>query len=55
MTAEIFIEIIDNNLLEKANNLYGRNWVLHQENDPKHTSDLVANYLQFNHVAWVII
>ena len=53
MISEVFIEIIDNYLIPKATELYGRNWNLHQDNDPKHTSDLTANYFQFNHVIWV--
>ena len=48
MITKVFIEIIDNHLKPKANELYGRNWNLgiygRKHNDPKHTSDLTANY-----------
>ena len=54
MTDVIFVEILSKYLLPRANQLYGRNWYLHQDNDPKHTSNLTVNFLQFNQVIWVI-
>ena len=53
MISEVFIEIIDNYLIPKANELYGRNWNLHKEHDPKYTSDLSAINFQINHVLWL--
>ena len=38
MISEVFIEIIDNYFITKANELYGRNGRSHQEHDPKYTS-----------------
>jgi hypothetical protein len=53
MDANVFVEIASNYLIPKANEMYGRNWFLHQDNDPKHTSRLVVNFLQYNNVRWV--
>ena len=53
MILEVFIKIIDNYFILKANELFGRNRNLRQEHDPKYTSDLSANYFQINHVLWV--
>ena len=34
-------------------NVHFQDFFLHQDNDPKHCSGLVANYMQYNHIRWV--
>ena len=53
MTDVVFVEIVSKFLVDRANQLYGREWFLHQDNDPKHTSNLVSNYFQYNNIILV--
>ena len=52
----MYLNIITNHLLPFANGQYeeGR-WVLHQDNDPKHTSRLCRGFLEREQVVWVIL
>lgn len=49
----VFLQLLQDHFLPKANELYGNDFFLHQDNDPKHCSGLVANYMQYNHIRWV--
>ena len=52
----MYLNILTNHLLPFANGQYeeGR-WVLHQDNDPKHTSRLCRGFLEREQVVWVIL
>ena len=53
MNKEVYVEILANYLIPKARELYGNNWILHQDNGPKHTSGLARSFLQYSNVLWV--
>ena len=53
MTDVVFVEILSKFLVPRANILFGSQWYLHQDNDPKHTSNLVPSFLQYNNITWV--
>jgi hypothetical protein len=55
MTEEVYVEIMSKYLLPKAKSLYGDNWILHQDNDPKHTSSLAREFLRTSEIIWVIL
>ena len=40
-------------ILPNIRSMYGNNWYLHQDNDPKHSSHLSRTFLAFNNVVWV--
>ena len=54
MDADFYVDLVSHSFILRAEELYGNDYFLHQDNDPKHTSGLVANFLQYNHVRWVI-
>lgn len=54
MNGELYNEIISDYLIPFACAEYGiRNFVLHQDNDPKHTSRLCSNFLKLNNIKWI--
>ena len=53
MDADFYVDLINHYFIPRANELYGYDYFLHQDYDPKHTSGLVANFLQHNHIRWV--
>ena len=53
MTAEIYVDILSHYFLQTARELYDRNWYLHQDNDPKHTSGLSRSFLEYSNFIWV--
>jgi hypothetical protein len=53
MTQEVYLEILASHFLPFGLNRYGSNWILHQDNDPKHNSYLCANFLKENEINWV--
>ena len=50
MDIEFYVEILAYYLIPNARELYGKNWILHQDNDPKHTSRLCAFFLEQNEI-----
>ena len=46
----ILCEYFANQLLPAGQKLYGRNWHLQQDNDPKHTSRVAKDFLSQNSV-----
>ena len=51
MKKEHYLEILQGNLKQSAQKLnFWRRWTFQHENDPKHTSKLVAGWLQKNKV-----
>ena len=53
MTEEVYVDITAHNFLPKAQELYGDNWILHQDNDPKHTSNLAREFFRKSTVIWI--
>ena len=53
MTEEVYVDIMAHHFLPKAQELYGDNWILHQDNDPKHTSNLAREFFRKSNVIWV--
>jgi hypothetical protein len=53
MNKEMYLEILNDQLIPFAEGRYGSDWVLHQDNDPKHTSQLCRNFLHDEKVLWV--
>jgi hypothetical protein len=49
----MYLEILIDNLLPFAIGRYENNWILHQDNDPKHTSRLCREFLNSEEVIWV--
>ena len=45
MDEHVFLEILQNHFLPKSNELYGNDYFLHKENDPKQCSGLIASYV----------
>ena len=48
-----YLQIIIDTLLPWAIGRFGADWILHQDNDPKHTSRLCREFLIFERVLWV--
>ena len=53
MTDLVFVEILSKFLVSKENIMFGSQWYLHQDNVPKHNSNLVSSFLQYNNITWV--
>jgi hypothetical protein len=53
MNKEMYLEILVDQLIPFAEGRFGSDWVLHQDNDPKHTSQLCRNFLHDEKVLWV--
>ena len=47
-----YLEILAKVFIPFAQSRYGNNYVLHQDNDPKHTSFTCKHFLQINNVIW---
>src|SRR4051812_49041472 len=47
MTGPFYVDIIEKHF-PKANKMFGKNWRLQQDNDPKHTSRVAKKFLQEN-------
>ena len=56
MTAEVYRDILDKNLLQSAKRLnMGKDWLFQHDNDPKHTASIVTNWLnrsQVERIKW---
>ena len=51
MRKEIYVDILKQYLKTSVRNVkLGRKWVFHMDNDPKHTSNIVAKWLKDNKV-----
>ena len=48
MDGPFYVGILENQLLPSAQNMYGRNWRLQQDNDPKHTSRVAKEFIAEN-------
>ena len=53
MNQEVFLEILALHLVPFGLNKYGNNWILHQDNDSKHTSYRCRCFLAQNRINWV--
>ena len=50
MGGPFYVNILQNQLFPAAQQLYGRNWRLQQDNDPKHTSRVAKDFLSQNNI-----
>jgi hypothetical protein len=50
MDGPFYVSILQSQLLPAARSLYGRDWRLQQDNDPKHTSRVAKQFLTENGV-----
>jgi hypothetical protein len=50
MDGPFYVSILQSQLLPAAQSLYGRDWRLQQDNDPKHTSRVAKQFLSENKV-----
>ena len=50
MDGLFYVNILRTQLLPAGQKLYGRNWHLQQDNDPKHTSRVAKDFLSQNSV-----
>src|SRR5687767_9771221 len=50
MDGPFYVSILQNQLLSAAQNMYRRNWRLQQNNDPKHTSRVVKEFIAENEI-----
>ncbi len=48
MDGPFYVGILENQLLPSAQNMYGRNWRLQQDNDLKHTSRVAKEFIAEN-------
>ena len=55
MDAEVYVEIMEDYIVPDMRRMYGNNWYLHQDNDPKHQSNLTRSFLAYNNITWVFI
>ena len=54
MNQNVYLDILTSHLLPFANGQYeGGEWILHQDNDPKHKSALCRGFLERELVLWV--
>ena len=53
MDANVYIEIMGEYILPNIRSMYGNNWYLQQDNDPKHSSYLSRTFLAYNIVICV--
>lgn len=55
MTAEMYREILDQNLLQSVKKLkMDKDWVFQLDNDPKHKSSIVTIWLNRNHIEQLV-
>jgi hypothetical protein len=55
MNQNMYLDILTNHLLPFGNSQYEEgDWILHQDNDPKHASGLCRGFLQRERVLWVL-
>ncbi|CAG8755185.1 23583_t:CDS:1, partial [Gigaspora rosea] len=47
---EYYVENFKNHIGEVRQLFYSSNWVLQQDNDPKHMSDIATNYFDDNNI-----
>ena len=45
MDGPFYVNILQTQLLPAAQRMYGRNWRLQQDNDPKHTSRVAKEFI----------
>ena len=50
MDGPFFVNILETQLLPAARRMYGSDWRLQQDNDPKHTSRVAKNFISRNGV-----
>jgi transposase len=50
MDGPFYVSILQNQLLPSARNMYRRNWILQQDNDPKHTSRVAKDFIAENRI-----
>src|SRR5438128_4290280 len=48
MDGPFYVNILRTQLLPAAQNMYGQNWRLQQDNDPKHTSRVAEDFIAEN-------
>jgi hypothetical protein len=48
MDGPFYVSILQTQLLPAAQNMYGNNWRLQQDNDPKHTSRVAKDFIKEN-------
>jgi hypothetical protein len=54
MTEEVFVDIMAHHFVPNAQKLFPqKNFILHQDNDPKHTSALAREFLTNSDIIWV--
>ena len=49
----MYLKILCDHLLPFATGKYGDDWILHQDNDPKHTSRYCRGFLERENLLWV--
>src|ERR1043165_5363919 len=50
MDGPFYVSILQTQLLPSAQNMYRRNWILQQDNDPKHTSHIAKDFIAENQI-----
>lgn len=50
MNAEIYADLLENNLIDFAGELYGDNWTFQQDNAPVHVARLTKNFLSTHNI-----
>lgn len=50
MTAQVYKELLENTMLPHATTRMAKRWTFQQDNDPKHTSNLVKLWMKRNKV-----
>ena len=55
MDSELFVEILADKLIIFGCSKFNSDYILHQDNDPKHFSRYTMNFLEINNIVWVII
>ncbi|CAG8756879.1 154_t:CDS:2, partial [Gigaspora rosea] len=51
---QYYVESFNNHVGEVQRLFYGSNWVLQQDKDPKHTSNIATNYFDNNNIISII-